>query len=259
MSKADIIYTIFLNQAVSTMKEMETSCGRSRASILNYLSRFGYLVSYNCAGKYYTLIKIPYYDSNGIWKCGQAFFSKHGSLKNTVIALVNESARGYSHNELYAILGITLFNTLRELVKAGKIKRLGSRKNYVYYSVTQTEDEIIQIRAASEQAEAPQINAAAEQAETPQINAAAEQAEAPQISAVVEQAEAPQISAVAEPYVGPNVGLYETIRVLEAYISGMDMPLLAHDYLLKINVNITFEQVLSVFNFYNLKKIIKNN
>jgi hypothetical protein len=269
MSKAEIICAIFLNQAISTMKEMEASCGRSRASILNYLASFGYLVSYNGAGKYYTLTNIPCYDSNGIWKCGQALFSKHGSLKNTIIALVNESARGYSHNELSTILGIKLFNTLRDLVKTGKIKRFGSRKNYIYYNATQTEDEIIQIRAASEQAEAPQINTASEQAEAPQINTASEQAEAPQINTASEQAEAPQINAVAEPcvtphmvidadpYVVPNVGLYETIRVLEMYINGIDMPLLIHYYMFKNNVNVTFEQTISIFNFYNLIKITK--
>jgi hypothetical protein len=56
--------------------------------------------SINNNGRYYTLPQIPVFDENGLWKYKTVFFSKHGNLKQTIIALITESDKGLSAVEI---------------------------------------------------------------------------------------------------------------------------------------------------------------
>ena len=56
--------------------------------------------SINNNGRYYTLPQIPVFDENGLWKYRTVFFSKHGNLKQTIIALITESDKGLSAVEI---------------------------------------------------------------------------------------------------------------------------------------------------------------
>jgi hypothetical protein len=56
--------------------------------------------SINNNGRYYTLPQIPVFDENGLWKYKKVFFSKHGNLKQTIIALITESDKGLSAVEI---------------------------------------------------------------------------------------------------------------------------------------------------------------
>jgi hypothetical protein len=56
--------------------------------------------SINNNGRYYTLPQIPVFDENGLWKYKTVFFSKHGNLKQTIIALITESEKGLSAVEI---------------------------------------------------------------------------------------------------------------------------------------------------------------
>jgi len=62
--------------------------------------------SYNRNGRYYTLPEIAQFDDMGLWRHREAFFSRHGNLKQTLIYLIAHSARGLSSTELGEILGL---------------------------------------------------------------------------------------------------------------------------------------------------------
>jgi hypothetical protein len=76
------------------------------------IKRLNAHTSYNCNGRYYTLPGIPKFDKNGLWMFNNARFSKYGNLKSTVIRLVNDSAFGFSYQDLCELLGIAP-NSLR--------------------------------------------------------------------------------------------------------------------------------------------------
>ena len=64
------------------------------------LKKWQSYTSINKNGRYYTLPQIPVFDENGLWKYRTVLFSKHGNLKQTIIALITESEKGLSAVEI---------------------------------------------------------------------------------------------------------------------------------------------------------------
>jgi hypothetical protein len=70
-----------------------------------------------------TLRSIPTFDAHGLWFYGEIRFSKHGTLRATLVFLVRQAPEGYTHEELEALVGLRVHNTLRSLVEAQEIGR----------------------------------------------------------------------------------------------------------------------------------------
>jgi len=64
------------------------------------LKKWQSYTSINNNGRYYTLPQIPVFDENGLWKYKTVLFSKHGNLKQTIVALITESEKGLSAGEI---------------------------------------------------------------------------------------------------------------------------------------------------------------
>jgi hypothetical protein len=185
---------------------------------MRYLKEAGYYSSYNCAGEYYTLRNIPEFDEYGLWKYGKAYFSSHGSLRDTAVKLVSRSKGGYTHEELRGLLGIRMYNTLLTLVGDGLIGREEIGGEYVYVSRNQGEEQLLERRNMP-----PQTKVATKAAKR-----------------------APRLT--------PAVGLNETIEVLLAFISGHVQPESVYGYLYRKGVRVTPNQVRAIFECYNLGK-----
>ena len=99
----------------------------SRMSAFRRLKSMGYLTSFTNAGRYYTLSAIPRFDEQGLWFYQDVGFSHAGTLKSTVIELVNFSAAGMTPNEALNLLRLrvpnSLHNALHGLIKDGYLKR----------------------------------------------------------------------------------------------------------------------------------------
>lgn len=106
----------------------------SRTTIFRRLSAVGYRTSYSHAGRYYTLERIPQFDSGGLWRYRQIGFSTHGTLRATLIHLVETSPAGQTHEELQDLLHLRVHNTLRLLVRAHELQRKPFQDAYVYLS-----------------------------------------------------------------------------------------------------------------------------
>ncbi len=106
----------------------------SRTTIFRVLSAAGYLTSYNHAGRYYTLQRIPKFDSRGIWLYRGIGFSSHGTLRATVTYLTEQSAAGQTHGELQDLLQLRVHDTLRLLIRARALRRKRFEEVYVYLS-----------------------------------------------------------------------------------------------------------------------------
>jgi len=131
--------SLFRRRPVATIDDLRRRLGASsRTTILSALRRAGYFSSYSHAGKYYTLRHIPSFDAQGLWVHTGARFSKRGTLRKTVVALVTESVAGYAHGELAAILGVRVHNTVRSLVQANEIGRARLDVTYIYVAADPT-------------------------------------------------------------------------------------------------------------------------
>jgi hypothetical protein len=104
----------------------------SRTTIFRVLSSVGYLTSYSHAGRFYTLKDIPKFNDLGIWFYRDIGFSAHGTLRTTVVFLVEQAPAGQTHEELQGQLRLRLHDTLRDLVEAKALTRQSWEEVYVY-------------------------------------------------------------------------------------------------------------------------------
>ena len=130
----------------------------SRTTIFRVLSAAGYRTSYSHAGRYYTLKRIPKFDSHGIWLHRDIGFSLHGTLRATVIHIVEKSPAGQTHGELQEMLQLRVHDTLRLLIQDHALTRKQFQDAYVYLSCKPK-------RASAQWAQRQQLAAAAFPAE----------------------------------------------------------------------------------------------
>jgi hypothetical protein len=108
---------------------------KSRMSIFRRLKDIGYLSSYTHAGGFYTLAHIPQFDEYGLWLHQGIGFSKAGTLKATILKLVETAPSGFTHTELNHLLRVKVHNTLLSLVREGHIGREHIEQAYLYISM----------------------------------------------------------------------------------------------------------------------------
>jgi len=124
----------FVGQLADICKVLGTS---SRTSVFRRLKPLGYLSSFTHAGRYYTLADVPQFDPWGLWFYREAGFSAAGTLKETVVKLVDGSPTGMTTAELRALLKLpvtnALSNTLGSLVQGAWLQQdpLGGRRLYL--------------------------------------------------------------------------------------------------------------------------------
>lgn len=124
---------LFKRKRVMDMEALQGATGgRSRRSIFRDLAVLLYLSSYTHVGRYYTLNDIPRYDEHGLWFHQGIGFSRFGTLKATVVELVDIAPAGYTHKELEGLLRVRVHNTLLGLVRTGRIGRESIYKKYLY-------------------------------------------------------------------------------------------------------------------------------
>ena len=127
----------FKHQKVLTIVAVCSLLELSIASVRRRLKEWGALSSYNEGGQYYTLPSIPRFDKRGLWKYEGAFFSRHGTLKNTVIHLVRISPMGLSNGELEQILGVNPNSYLPQVKQLSGVRREKHDRQVVYFSSEQ--------------------------------------------------------------------------------------------------------------------------
>ena len=146
---------LFKHKRVARLPELREALGvRSRTTVFSALKTVGYYSSYSHAGRYYTLVHIPRFDDHGLWFHDRVRFAKHGTLRNTVVALVQQAPGGHSHEQLQMLLGIQLHDTLRNLVAADLLCRERLGGVFVYLNAD-GERAAEQLRHRKENDEAP--------------------------------------------------------------------------------------------------------
>jgi hypothetical protein len=124
---------LFDQEKVLTLDAMKKALGTTvKMTVFRKLKSFSYRTSYSHAGKYYTLDEIAEYDQHGLWNYHQIYFSKYGSLLNTVEALVCASEAGYFAHELQELVQVRVHTPLLKLISSGHLRRESLAPGYLY-------------------------------------------------------------------------------------------------------------------------------
>jgi hypothetical protein len=140
----------------------------SRMSVFRRLNALGYRSSFTHAGRYYTLAEVPEFDSWGLWFHRQVGFSRTGTLKKTVVELVDGSPIGVTPKELRALLKLpvsnALYNTLSELAHSAQVQpqKLAGRTVYLSAEPQLAEEQIERRELQQRPAATPPMAAATE-------------------------------------------------------------------------------------------------
>ena len=127
---------LFRHSLVADLDALKDALGTtSRTSVFRALSQVGYLTSYSHSGRFYTLDTIPHFDEDGLWAHSGALFSRYGTLRNTIVRLVNLAPAGKTHAELRDRLRLQVQDTVRELKNSDRIDRVLLERLYVYVSI----------------------------------------------------------------------------------------------------------------------------
>jgi hypothetical protein len=129
--------SFFRHRLIARLDELQRTLDVSGRTVFRVLGRMGYLSSYSHAGKYYTLARIPSFDADGLWAHSGVLFSSHGTLRNTIVHLVNKAPAGHTHAELQDHLRLRVYDTLHDLVAAREIACADIERLYVYVSAEQ--------------------------------------------------------------------------------------------------------------------------
>jgi hypothetical protein len=130
---AQQIRALFQKTPVVQMPQIERALApRSRRSLFRDLAELGYLSSYTHTGRYYTLVSVPEFDADGLWRYQGIGFSRDGTLKATVQRLVRASDAGRTQHELQLRMGVRVHNPLLDLVEDRKLGRQSIEDEYVY-------------------------------------------------------------------------------------------------------------------------------
>lgn len=129
----DTLQRLFERRQIASLPELKSALGTEVAmTVFRKLAALSYLSSYSHRGAYYTLPAIARFDAQGLWGCRDIWFSRHGTLLDTLAAWVSEAPAGYFANELEALLHVPVKDPLRTLVERGRLRRHALQERWLY-------------------------------------------------------------------------------------------------------------------------------
>ena len=132
--KGDRVVDFLQRHPVASFAALERQLKVSRRTVRRALARYGYYASCNANGAYVTLRETPRFTQEGLWVHRKSCFSSHGTLLQTIVALVEASPVGKTLVELQDQLCTRVHNQVSWLLQAEKLTRAYSGRHVVYLS-----------------------------------------------------------------------------------------------------------------------------
>lgn len=124
----------FERKKVMTLEEVASFIPCSIHTARRRLKQWQAITSYNHNCRYYTLPNVPEFDGDGMWRWRGVFFSQYGTLRQTVIALVQRSPAGLDASELRSLVGLDPRSFLSAFAADPQLKREKTEGRFVYYA-----------------------------------------------------------------------------------------------------------------------------
>jgi hypothetical protein len=124
----------FMRRKAMTLQEVSEFIPGSIHTARRRLKQWQATTSYNQNGRYYTLPDVPEFDDDGVWRWHGVFFSKYGTLKQTVVALIQRSPAGLDAGELRSLVGLDTRSFLSAFAADPGLRREKTQGRFVYYA-----------------------------------------------------------------------------------------------------------------------------
>ncbi|MCK5784627.1 MAG: hypothetical protein KAH06_09270 [Desulfobacterales bacterium] len=125
----------FRRQKIITIEQLVKLLQCSVITARRRLKKWQTYTSINKNGRYYTAPEIPAFDKNGLWKYQTILFSKHGNLKQTIVALINDSQKGLSAVEIAKLIDLVPNSSfLSQFKDVPGVKREKHQGRFIYLS-----------------------------------------------------------------------------------------------------------------------------
>jgi hypothetical protein len=125
----------FRQQKIITIEQLVKLLKCSVITARRRLKKWQTYTSINRNGRYYTLPQIPVFDKDGLWKYQTVIFSKHGNLKQTIVALITGSQKGLSAVDIGQLVDLVPNSSfLSQFKDVPGVKREKHQGRYIYLS-----------------------------------------------------------------------------------------------------------------------------
>ena len=129
------IVTLIQEHTVVTFSQIKEVIGPvSDLTVRKKMISAGCMSSYSHRGRYYTIEECVDFDRHGLWSHQEIRFSRYGSLKATLVELIERSESGLLSRELTRIVQVEVHPPLRQLIKEKRVYRSKIAERYVYFS-----------------------------------------------------------------------------------------------------------------------------
>jgi hypothetical protein len=120
-------------EKIITVLQLSRLLQSSVITARRYLKSWRAYTSYNQKGLHHTLPSIPDFDENGLWVFNSARFTRHGTLRNTIIHLLRHSKAGMGSDEIGKTVGLDPSSFMHHFRDIPGVKRekLGGR--FIYF------------------------------------------------------------------------------------------------------------------------------
>jgi len=130
----DKVLRLFQDKKVMTLAQLALELQRCQRTAHRQLKQWQAINSYNKNGRYYVLPDNPSFDADGLWRWRGIFFSKHGNLTQTLVALVRNSKAGLNAAEMEKLLGLSPRSFLLSFREHPDLRREKHQGCFVYFS-----------------------------------------------------------------------------------------------------------------------------
>ena len=137
MDTSQIIENHFIEKKVLTLQNLSQFLNVSVRTIQRMIRPLENIRSYDHNGRYFSLAKLAKFNSMGIWEYNNIHFSKFGTLKNTLVAIINNSSQGMDASQIKDVLGMDTRSFLFQYKDVSGIKREKVGNHYIYFSSEQ--------------------------------------------------------------------------------------------------------------------------
>ena len=134
-STTQTIIHLIQKQTVVTFDQIRAAVDpMSDRTLYRKLGLAGCRSSYSHRGSFYTLDECAKYDTDGLWSHHGIHFSLHGTLKDTLVALIEAASAGRFARDLKASTQVEVAPCLTLLHQTGRVSRTKMGDHYLYCS-----------------------------------------------------------------------------------------------------------------------------